>query len=147
MDIDNILDDSGTSSTDIHISDSIKSYLAESARWAKFIAIVSFVLLGLGVISVLLGGGALLAAGIPGGGGGLIMLVYIIVIGITFIPIYYLYQFAIKTQMALLNDSQVALQDAFECHKSMFKFYGIFLAIMLGFYALVFIGGLLFAGL
>ena len=40
MDIDNILDDTGNPGSELIITDAIRSFLAESARWGKFIAII-----------------------------------------------------------------------------------------------------------
>lgn len=141
MDIDNILDDTGNPGTELIITDPIRGFLAESARWGKFIAIIGFVFIGLGAIMMLFGGGAMLVGGMAGVGG-IAMLFYIVVLGISVIPIVYLYNFATKMQVALRDDDQMYLRDAFENHKSMFKFYGIFMAIMLGIYALMFLIGI-----
>lgn len=142
MDIDNILDDTGTPGSALIITDPIRSFLAESARWGKFIAIIGFVGIGLGVLMMLFGGGAMIAGGMAGMGG-IMILVYVVILGISLVPIYYLYNFATKMQVALRDDNQVFLRDAFENHKSMFKFYGIFMAIMLGIYALMFLIGII----
>lgn len=142
MDIDNILDDTGNPGSELIITDPIRSFLAESARWGKFIAIIGFVFIGLGVLMMLFGGGAMIAGGMAGMGG-IMILVYVIALGISIIPIYYLYSFATKMQVALRDDNQTFLRDAFENHKSMFKFYGILMAIMLGFYALMFLIGII----
>ena len=146
MDIDNILDDTSSAGTELIITDPIRGFLAESARWGKFIAIISFVFIGLGALMMLFGGGAMIAGGMAGMGG-VAMLFYLVLLGISIIPVIYLYNFATKMQVALRDDDQMYLRDAFENHKSMFKFYGIFIAIMLGIYALVFIGTILFGGL
>jgi hypothetical protein len=142
MDIDNILDDTGNPGSELIITDPIRGFLAESARWGKFIAIIGFVFIGLAAIMMLFGGGAMIAGGMAGMGG-VAMLVYIIVLGISVIPIVYLYHFATKMQVALRDDDQMYLRDAFENHKSMFKFYGIFMAIILGIYALMFLVGII----
>ncbi|MEZ4985048.1 MAG: hypothetical protein R2795_08450 [Saprospiraceae bacterium] len=142
MDIDNILDESTSPSTDLIIDGSIRDFLAETAKWGKFLSIVGFVFVGLGMLGMLFGGGAMLYADLPGAGGGIFMLVYLIMFGITIIPLIYLYNFATKMQVALRNNNQQFLRDAFENHKSMFKFYGIFMAIMLGIYALILIFGI-----
>ena len=142
MDIDNILDDTGNPGSELIITDAIRGFLAESARWGKFIAIIGFVFIGLGVLMMLFGGGAMIAGGMAGMGG-IMILVYVIALGISIIPIYYLYNFATKMQVALRDDNQVFLRDAFENHKSMFNFYGILMAIMLGIYALMFLIGII----
>ena len=67
------------------------------------------------------------------------MLFYIAFIGIALIPMYYLYSFSTKMQIALRDDDQAYLVDAFQNHKSLFKFNGIFTAIILGIYAIIFL--------
>ena len=141
MDLDNILDDTSSPSTDLIINQPIRDFLAESARWGKFLAIVGFVFLGLAVLGMLFGGMNMLAMGL-GSYGTIGVLIYLAFLAIWAIPIYYLYNFSTKTQVALRDDNQAFLVDAFENHKSMFKFYGIFMAIMLGIYALFFLIGL-----
>jgi hypothetical protein len=149
MDIDSILDDSHASSgAELVINNTISDFLQESARWARFIAIVGFVFVGLGILSVLAGGSTLLAVGLPSemaGFGGFFLIVFLAFSAIALVPLYYLYNFATKIQVALRENNSVFLADAFENHKSFFKFYGIMLAIVLGFYALIFVFGLLFA--
>ena len=75
--------------------------------------------------------------------GAFISIIYLIMLGIMFFPILYLYRFASKMQIALNTDDQMVLAESFENIKSHYKFYGIFMAIMIGFYLLIF----LFAGL
>lgn len=140
---DNILDN--TQSEELIIDGPIRGFLAESARWAKFLAIIAFVMLGLVVLMLIIGGGLLTSTlGEFGLFGGFGILFYVLLLGVSAIPIVYLYQFATKMQLALANDDQVYLQEAFSNHKSMFKFYGIMMAIFLGFYALLIVGSLFF---
>ncbi|PSR15447.1 MAG: hypothetical protein DA408_08745 [Bacteroidetes bacterium] len=149
MDIDSILDDSHASAgSKLVINNAISDFLSESARWARFIAIVGFVFVGLSLLGVLAGGSTLLAVGLPSdmdGFSGLFVVFFLAISAVALVPLYYLYNFATKMQVALAEENPVFLADAFENHKSFFKFYGIMLAIVLGFYALVFVFGLLFA--
>lgn len=142
MDLDNILDDSSSPEANLIINQPIRDFLEESARWGKFLSIVGFVFLGLGILGTLIGGGAFLTMGL-GSYGVLGILVYLLFIGIALIPIYYLYTFSTKMQVALRDDDQADFVEAFQNHKAMFKFYGIFMAIMLGIYGIIFLIGLI----
>ena len=70
-------------------------------------------------------------------------------IGMYLIPTIYLYRFSTKMRIALDSNDQESLSYSFRNMKSMFKFWGIFIAIILGFYAVMFliaIISLLFVG-
>jgi len=145
MDVNDVLDSSSSGSDDLVVSGEIRGFLGETARWAKFIAIVAFVMLGLALLFVVLGGSAfgMLAAmeGMPIGGGGAIggffIVIYLLVIAIYFFPVLYLYRFAVNTQRALQIDDQGYLRTAFENLKSHYKFIGILMAIFVGLYAIM----------
>lgn len=127
------------------ITEEAKTYLSETAKWAKFLGIVGFIITGLIVILALFMG--TIFAAIPGlsdnaqigmlGGG--ITVFYLIFAAIHFMPCFYLYRFATKTKMALINDDADMLTDALVNQKSMFKFMGIFTIIILGLYAFIFV--------
>lgn len=142
MDIDSILDDSTTQGETLVITETIRGFLSETARWGKFLAIVGFVFMGLAILGLLIGGGSLLMMDVPAGFGGAFLFIYIAIFAITLIPLYYLYSFSTQMQIALRDDNQAFLRDAFENQKSLFKFYGIFMAVVLGFYALLMVFGL-----
>ena len=136
--LDNDFTDSLTFNTDI------RSFLQETAKWANFIAIVGFVFLGLFVVLALLMSTMMSAfmQDIPGGMPmpvGLISTFYILMAIIGFFPILYLYRFAQNTKVALRSNDQENLTIAFQNLKSHYKFYGILMAILLGFYALIFV--------
>jgi len=57
--------------------------------------------------------------------------------------VLYHYRFSVKTQQALRANDEPLLTEAFSNLKSYYKFYGIFTAIVLGFYVLIFV----FAGI
>jgi hypothetical protein len=145
VDINDVLDDNSTSDNQLVITTAIQGFLRESAKWAKFLAILGFVFIGLGVIGMLFNISAMASGGIGGAEGGLFAALYLVFVGISIIPIIYLYNFSRKMQAALLQNSQPLLQDAFENHKSMFKFYGIFVIVLMVFYVLFFIGFASFA--
>ncbi len=138
------LDDNYTSSETFQFSPQVKSFLKETAKWAKFISIVGFVFIGLMVIFAMFAG-ALFSSFSSDLGADfpfppfLFSAIYLILAAIGFFPILYLYRFANNMQIALSRGDQDVLQSSFENLKAHYKFYGIMLAIVLGFYALLFV--------
>lgn len=141
------------------ITDEIRSYLKEVAKWGKFLSIVGLVSIVLMIILALfmglfmgsamdaMGGGA--NAGVGFMSGTFLAAIYII-IGILYVmPVLYLYRFSTKLKVALANDNQEVLNNSFMNLKSLFKFMGILTVIVIILYALMFlIGGIgaIFAG-
>ncbi len=129
-----------------------KSYLAETARWARFLAICGFVLLGLMLlfgIFVLVG----MSSGIStnfgqeyGGnnmfgamGMGAFAFAYIISALIIFFPLLYLLRFANRMRASLDGNDQQALNYSFQNLKAYFRYLGIITIILLAFYAIAII--------
>ncbi|MEO1711741.1 MAG: hypothetical protein AAFU60_00190 [Bacteroidota bacterium] len=136
------LDDNYTSSETFQLSPQIKTFLKETAKWAKFISIVGFVFVGLMIL------GAIFATAFLSSLGSeqefqfpfppfLFSVIYLIFAAIAFFPVLYLYRFANNMQIALQRGDQNVLNSSFENLKAHYKFYGITLAIVLGFYALM----------
>lgn len=126
-------------------------FLAETARWGKFLSIVGFVLCGLLVILALFMGtlmgtafSQIEGAGLLGGGMSiLVTVIYLILAVLYFFPCLYLFRFSDKMKRALVESNQVEMTSAFENLKSCFKFMGIMTIVLLSFYALAFIFGIL----
>ncbi|MEO6638431.1 MAG: DUF5362 family protein [Ginsengibacter sp.] len=134
-------------SNDLQVSPQAQSYLAESAKWGKFLAIMGFILCGLMVlVSFLI---PAIITNIPpyntmssqlGSGMKIGMTVlYLCFSVLFFFPAFYLYKFSSKMQLAVKGLSQENFDESLMNLKSMFKFYGIFMIILLSFYALAFI--------
>ena len=137
----------------LHIDPSTKSQLWETARWAKFLSIIGFILCAL----VILGGlffGSLFSsftsrremydAGIDPSGLGVVMaFIYIIVAVVYFFPCLFLYRFANKMKLALAGNVQDELNLAFQNLKSLFKYVGIITIIVLALYGLAILMGIL----
>ena len=70
-------------------------------------------------------------------------IVYLAAAVLLFFPCLYLYKFSIKMQLAVKSVSQENLDESLMNLKSMFKFYGILTIVLLSFYALIFILGML----
>ena len=130
----------------------IKNYLAEAARWARFIGIVGYVFTGLLVVGAFFVGAFMnfMAEKAPQDGGpnpfasgvfSVVMGAYFLVIAlIYYFPSRYLHQFGVNTIKALHHHEQISFTQAFSRLKSFFKFFGVFTLVVLVLYGL----GLLF---
>lgn len=139
--------DTNVSQNNTGISELSKTFILEAAKWAKFLSIVGFVMLGLGTLGgiVMIAGGAMVSSMSPFGGvqaaGGVAFMgiVYLGVMLLYFFPTLYLFKFATKIKMGILNNDGVETDNGFENLKSMFKFMGILMIIVLSIYALMFV--------
>jgi hypothetical protein len=125
------------------ISEKMKTYLLETAKWAKFLAITGFIISGLTILIgfSMLFGSAMLTGPSKFGGGMRMSLtggVYVLMTLLYFFPTLYLFQFAIKTKSSISSGQMQNLEVGFEKLKSLFKFFGIFIIVILSMYALVF---------
>jgi uncharacterized membrane protein len=122
------------------------SYLSETARWAKFLSIVGFVMCGIMIIVAIFAGTIMAtfsrfgnndALGTSMGYSGvLISGVYIVLALLCFFPYLFLFNFSVKMQSALRNNDQTNLNISFSNLKSCFKFVGILTIVILSFYLL-----------
>lgn len=145
-------------SFELQFTSEAQSFLRETAKWAKFIAIIGFILVGLYVIMALVMfamGGTMAAAsqdlegieGMEGMGAGGMMgaigaaggIIYLLVALLYFFPMLYLYRFASKAQFALNNNNTEQLTSSMENLKSHYKFMGILMLIAVIFVALGFL--------
>ena len=122
-------------------------YLKEAARWAKFLAIVGFICIGLFVLMALFAGSMIagmyssMGVGATGGaaGGAAVSIAYIIVALLYFFPCLYTFNFAKKMQIALASNDQTQLNQSFKNLKSCYRFLGILMVIGLCFWGLMII--------
>ncbi len=138
--------DNNVTSAELNINSKINNFLLETAKWAKFLAIVGFVFIGLivlgALISLLSGATVYRFSGISGGPF-IVGLTYLLMALLYYFPTRFLYNFAVKMKLAIENSQQNNLEDGFENLKSLFKFLGIFMIVILSIYALVFLIGLI----
>ncbi|MEO5968117.1 MAG: DUF5362 family protein [Ferruginibacter sp.] len=120
--------------------------LSETAKWAKFLAVVGFVLTGLIVLMAIFAGAiisGLLRTGDAGAVAAVsstaISVLYLIVAAIYFFMSLYLYRFAINMKIALSTTNQENLNISFQNLKSVYKVMGIITIIYLALIALIFI--------
>jgi hypothetical protein len=132
---------------DLQVSAQAQSYLTESARWGKFLAIIGFILCGIMAVVAFFVPAFLSRLppynSMPGsyasGMQAAMTIVYLLLALLLFFPFFYLYKFSVKMQSAIKMVSQQNFDESLMNLKSMFKFYGILTIILLSFYALIFV--------
>ncbi|MDP5172026.1 MAG: hypothetical protein NWR72_17385 [Bacteroidia bacterium] len=121
------------------ISKNAKDFLEQAAYWARFLAIVGFIGLGLAVVAALF---LLFGSSYMGGMGVGMGLLYLVFIGIYAIPTYYLFQFAKFGKDSVdLGDSE-SFEESLRFLKATFRFFGIMTIIILSLYGLILVVGL-----
>ena len=115
---------------ELQIDHQSNAYLRETAKWAKFLAIVGFIGCALIILVGIFAGSVMattfgeLGGGFGGGMGVVMAVIYILLALLAFFPYLYLYRFANQMQVALRNNDQAALSTSFGNLKSCFKFVG-----------------------
>lgn len=151
MENQNVLDRDYFAEENLRVTDQVKDNLRITAKWARFLAIVGFVNIGL----MLIGGiwmlgmtGSIPTEDVPYASGFEAMFrymayLYIILCIIVFFPNLYLYKFGTSTLKSLESAEQLDFDEGIENLKKLFRFIGILVAIFIGLYMLI----LLFWGL
>jgi len=113
-------------------------FLLEGRKWAKILAVIGFVGLGLGVLIAI---GMFVASGFigdvapfPVAGFGFF---YLLMIGVYFFPIYYLLQFSNKAKEALTTRNTQSLTESMRYLKGHYKFIGIATIVMFALYPIM----------
>jgi hypothetical protein len=133
-----------------------KAHLSEAARWAKFLAIIGFIMCGFIVLIGIFFGSFIgmftsqygsnpyneLPASSTGFGTTMAVL-YIIIALIYFFPCLFLFRFATKMKNALAANNQEVLNGSFQNLKASFRYVGIITIVMLAFWVLALVIGLL----
>jgi hypothetical protein len=131
----------------MELNDQSKAYLYETARWATILSIIGFIVIAL-LIMVSFSVGTLLENS-PYGDLGIspqvLSTTYLIIAGVYFIPIFFLYQFGVKTKYAIDNNETDLLTFGLKKLKSHYKFIGIVMIIMFGLNILFLLIGMLTA--
>jgi hypothetical protein len=121
----------------LQIDHQSSAHLGETARWAKFMAIMGFIGCALMVLFALflgtvlsyfsrIGGGV---SALPGGFGALLSVFYILIALLYFFPCLYLFNFASKMQVAIRGNDQQQLNESFRNLKACYRFVGILMII------------------
>jgi uncharacterized membrane protein len=142
----------------LKLDDYSQGFLAETAKWAKFLSVVGLIGLGIGTIAVIASTLFLRSAFSQAGvdqdfqefsgavGTGMTvftLFIWILVAGLYVYPLITLYRFATRMKSALRNNDQELLISSFSNLKSCFKFLGILTLIILAIYGFIFLLGVL----
>ena len=124
------------------INSTAKNFLKETSKWAKFLSIIGFVLIGLMLVfavfaTTIFDLAAKMQPDMPESLGLVMTITYLVLAIIYFFPVYYLFKFSTKMKSALATKNEDTLMKAFEMLKSHYKFIGVFTVITLSLYALV----------
>lgn len=130
----------------LEVDNTAKAYMLETARWAKFLAILSFIGMG-----ILIAAGfymstmsSQLAAAYGNNPmmetmGPIMMVMYILIVAIYFYPVFALLKFSNLIKPAIQSANQQQFNNAFRYMKNMFKYIGIITIIILCLYGVVII--------
>jgi hypothetical protein len=138
---------------ELRLDETNREYLYDTARWAKFLAIVGFIMCALLVVIGLFAGTMMsnmssrmqdmqgFGDSNPGAGMGMIMTIFYILIAVLyFFPCLYLYRFSTGMIDALADNDQGTLTSSFSNLKACFKFVGILTIIILCLYGVAIVG-------
>ena len=127
---------------ELEITDTLKSYLLDAAKWGRFLAVI-------GIISCLLMVAGAFYAGyyvshLPSYSfgssmGQAVTAFYIFFAVIWFYPCLFLYKFSVKLLLALKSSSQEYIESAFINLRSAFKFLGVVAIVILSLWLLSFL--------
>ncbi len=122
--------------------------LLETSRWANVLSIMGFIGLGLLLIFGLLVGTVMNNINTPvfsSFSSGLVSAFYLLLAGIYFMPVLYLFRFASRMKFAIREMNQEALNDAFKNMKSLFRFLGMMTIAIVCVYVLILISVIMFS--
>ncbi|MCD7902014.1 MAG: hypothetical protein LUH22_19815 [Bacteroides sp.] len=126
----------------LYISQEAYEILKDIAKWAKFLAIVVFVLLGLSALCILTMGILITSMNSyavashnmmyhPGIFSWMHAIFMLITFLIYFIPTYFLYKFAVNLKRSLTNNSTMELTKALNFLRKHYSFIGVLTVIMI----------------
>ena len=125
----------------MELNQQAKEFLSETAKWATFLSIFGFIAIAILVIFAF-GMGTFLS-GLSNNNLGIspqfISIIYLLLAGIYFIPVFFLFQFGTKTGSAIKNNDTDLLIFGLKKLKSHYKFIGIFTILATSFYILLLI--------
>jgi hypothetical protein len=128
---------------DLIVTQSALDYLSETQKWAKFLSIMGFIGTGFMVVFGLFAStlfsslGNREIAAYSQSMGLMMSILYILMALLYFFPTLYLYRFANKLKLAIVNRNNEELKEAFKNQKSLYKFMGIMMIVTLCLYILM----------
>lgn len=124
------------------IDETSKAYLLESSRWGRFLAILSFIGLGLLIIVGIVTGMVMsqtTAGTVTAISGPVFTFLYLLIAAIYFYPVWGLYKFSKLIKSSLNTSNQEQFNEALRYQKNVFKFMGIVAIISLVLYGIALI--------
>lgn len=146
--LDEFQNPSSKDESSLHIHKDMYEYLNTAAKWGNILAIIGFVMTGLGALFGLFGLvaiGAMATTSELGMISGLStlmwvgLLVYFAILGLYILPLLYLSRFASNLKTALYADNQDKLAVSFENLGKLFKFLGILTLVVIGVYIIFYV--------
>lgn len=135
------------------ITEDIRSYIYQAAKWTRFLSIVGFVFAAMFVMSAFSVGAiySALSSAMPGNPllklGPAVLTVFYLLIGLLqFYPSFLLYKFSTSANKAVLFADQPSLGEAISKLKSFFKFWGVLTIALIAMYILMIVMVVAFAG-
>ncbi len=124
------------------LTKTMKKYLTEAAKWGKFLALFSFILWVFVVLAIFeaITGIPVISAVIPGArfsfNAGVFLNILLLMFALLgFFPISYLYKFSVKILKNIPTMAVEGIEEALKNLKSLLKFHGILIGVILGLYA------------
>ncbi|WP_410220630.1 DUF5362 family protein [Pedobacter sp.] len=133
------------------VTEDMRSYIYDMAKWANFLAIVGFFVSALLVLTAMGMSAAMTAnpelgklMGPMGGVGASVFgIMFFVQAVIVFVPSLLLVQYAGKAKNGVLYGNQESLSDAFSRLKTLFRFWGILTIVIIVFYIFAIASGIL----
>jgi Mg2+ and Co2+ transporter CorA len=148
------MEQTNTSLFSLSIDPVTKAHLYETAKWAKFLAVVGMIFLVLMIVAGVFGSAMLFSTmggldneyggtGMATYGSGIFATYMIVVAVIYFFPLLFTLRFANKMRAALNGNDQQALNTSFQNLKACFRYIGIITIIALVFLAIGLVFGIM----
>jgi hypothetical protein len=132
---------------ELHLNETAKDFLKETAKWAYFLSILGYVGIGIMVLfglfaSVIFSSMGNAMAGMGGLGGSFKVMMsafYLVMAALYFFPVYYLNKFSTNAKRAFKDNDSEVLTASLGYLKSHYKFIGIMMVSIFVLYALIFV--------
>ncbi len=132
------------------LSQTIEKHIILTAKWAGFLAILSYIVIGLMILAsvFILSAGSYLSEfnDFETINLSFIGILYLLMALLWFLPTYFLHQFAQKAKSGIENKDQNSLNYSFKNLKSLFKYIGILTIIALSLMVILLISSIAVAG-
>jgi len=139
MDKSQLLDNNLVEYGGLTVTTTAKDFLLQTAKWVKFLAISSFVMIGIMLLfsisfSTVLLSTALLRLGLSGYKPILVLVLFILGFALMIYPTLRLFQFAVSAKKAVLSNDKQMLETSFKRMRSFYRYQGILLIIFIVIY-------------